>query len=40
VEYGIYYTTYDSGLLGCDVVSPGKWFQTFQRLIVPEDEGI
>jgi hypothetical protein len=40
VEYGIYYTTDDSSLLGCGAVSLGKWFWTFLRLIVPDDEGI
>ena len=25
----------DSGLLGCDAASPGKWFPTFRRNVMP-----
>jgi hypothetical protein len=26
-------------ILGCDMASVGKWFVTFQRILVPPDEG-
>jgi len=38
--FEIWHAADGSGLLGCDAVSLGEWFASFQRILVPSSSGL